>query len=59
MSEVEPSAWDAAIAVQHSAHDGFIDVDITIPDFQIIAALRIGANPGLVMNIGSLAAKIR
>tara|TARA_Y100000310_G_scaffold303375_1_gene341669 strand:- start:3017 stop:3154 length:138 start_codon:yes stop_codon:yes gene_type:complete len=45
--------------MQHPAHNRFINIDITIPDLQIEAALRIVANPSLIMNTGSLAAKIR
>tara|TARA_B100001971_G_scaffold87692_1_gene81017 strand:- start:59 stop:196 length:138 start_codon:yes stop_codon:yes gene_type:complete len=45
--------------MQHPTHNRFIDIDITIPDLQIEAALRIVANPSLIMNTGSLAAKIR
>ena len=41
-----------------SVHNGFVDINIPIPDFQVKAAIRIGANPGFVMNIGSLAAEI-
>jgi hypothetical protein len=44
--------------VERTAHDGFIDIDIADPDFQIKTALRIGANPGFILNIGSLTAKI-
>ena len=45
--------------MERSAHDGFIDIDIAIPDFQVKAAIRIGANPGFILNICPLAAKIR
>ena len=45
--------------MERSAHDWLIDVNIAIPDFQVEAALRIGANPGFVLYVCSLAAKIR
>ena len=46
------------VTVQRSAHDRLIDINITISDFKIESAIRIGANPGLVMNVGSLTTKI-
>jgi hypothetical protein len=45
--------------VESPTHHWFVDVDVTIPDFQVEAAIRIGADPGLVMNRCSLTAKIR
>ncbi len=44
--------------MQCSAHNGLIDIDIAIPDFQVEAAIRISANPCLVMNACPLAAEI-
>jgi len=44
--------------MQCSAHNGFVNIDIAIPDFQVEAAIRIRANPCFVMNIGPLAAEI-
>jgi len=41
-----------------SAHNGFIDVYIAIPDFQVEATIGISANPCFVMDICPLAAKI-
>ena len=41
------------------AHNGFIYIDIAIPDFQVEATIRIGANPGFVVNSCPLAAEIR
>jgi len=41
------------------ADNGFVNIDITIPDFQVETAIRIGANPGLVMNGCPLTAKVR
>jgi len=39
--------------------NGLVDVNITIPDFQVVIAIRIGANPRFVVNGCPLAAKIR
>jgi hypothetical protein len=44
--------------VQSAAHNRLVDVNIAIPDFQVKAAVRVGANPGLVMNVRALAAEI-
>jgi hypothetical protein len=44
--------------MQRSAHNGFVDVDIAVPDFEIKTAFRIGANPCFVVNIRSLAAEV-
>ncbi len=41
------------------AHNGFVDINITVPDFQVEATIRIGANPGFVVNSCPLTAKIR
>lgn len=41
------------------AHNGFVNIDIAIPDFQVEAAIRIGTNPGFVVNSRPLTAKIR
>jgi hypothetical protein len=38
---------------------GFIDNDITVPDLDIVEAVRIGTNPGFVLDRGTLAAKVR
>jgi hypothetical protein len=48
----------AAVAVKRTAHNWFINIYIAIPDFQIKTAFRIGADPGFVLYIGTLAAKI-
>jgi hypothetical protein len=48
---------DAAI-MQRSAHNGFVEINITVPDFQVEATFRIGANPGFIMNCGPLAVEI-
>ena len=44
--------------MERAAHDGLVDIDITVPDFEVIAAIRIGAHPGLITNRCPLAAKI-
>ena len=49
----------ATIIMERAAHNGFIEIDIAIPDFQVKAAIRIGANPGLILNICPLTTKIR
>ena len=38
--------------------DGFVDIDIAIPDFQVEAAFRISTNPSLILNRCPLSAKI-
>jgi hypothetical protein len=45
--------------VRQTAHNRLVPVDITVPDFQVIAAIGIGANPRLIMDRRSLTAKIR
>ena len=40
-------------------HNGFVNIDIPIPDFQVEAAIRVSANPGFVVNGCPLIAKIR
>jgi hypothetical protein len=44
--------------VERAAHNWFININITVPDFQVKTTLRIGAYPGFVLYISSLAAKI-
>ena len=48
-----------ARTVQITAHDGLVNIDITIPDLEIEPAIGIGADPGFIVNVGSLATKIR
>ncbi len=36
-----------------------VDVHVTVTDFQIKSTVRVSANPGLILNCGSLAAEIR
>jgi hypothetical protein len=44
--------------VSFAAHNGFVDVDVTVSDFQVEAAFGIGANPCFVVDISSLTAEI-
>jgi hypothetical protein len=44
--------------VHRAAHDRLVDVDIAVPDFQVIAAIRIGTNPGLVVDGSTLTSEI-
>jgi hypothetical protein len=44
--------------MQRTAHNGLVEINITVPDFQIKAAFRIGANPGFIVNFSPLAAEI-
>ncbi len=45
--------------MQCPAHNGFVDINVTIPDFQVETAIRIGANPCFIFDRCSLTAKIR
>jgi len=31
--------------MERPAHNGFVNINITIPDFQVETTIRIGANP--------------
>ena len=42
-----------------AAHNRFIDIDITVPDFQVETTIRVGANPGFIVNSCPLATKVR
>ena len=44
--------------MQGPVHNGFVNVYVPIPDFQIETAVRVSADPRLVLDGGSLAAKI-
>jgi hypothetical protein len=44
--------------MQSAAHYGLVNINITVPDLNVISAIRIGANPSFVFNIRPLAAKI-
>ena len=41
-----------------AVHYRFVNVNITVPDLEVIAAIRISANPRLIVNRRPLAAKI-
>lgn len=41
------------------ADNRLIDIDITIPDFQVIATIRVSANPCFVVNGCALTTEIR
>jgi hypothetical protein len=45
--------------VKDAAHNRFIDIDVAVAYFEVKTAFWISTNPGFVMNIGSLAAKVR
>jgi hypothetical protein len=49
----------AAILVERPIADGFVDDDIAVTDFDVIAAHGVRANPGLVLDRSSLATEIR
>jgi hypothetical protein len=34
----------------NAVHDGFVYIDITVPDFEVVTALRIGAHPGFILD---------
>ena len=44
--------------MSYPTHNGFINIDIPIPDFQVVAASRVSANPSFVVDICPLIAKI-
>jgi hypothetical protein len=44
--------------VECSTHDGLIEINITVPDFEVEAAFRIGANPRFIVNRRPLTAEI-
>ena len=46
-------------AVETTTHDGLVNIDIPIPDFQVKTAIRVGADPGFVVNGCPLTAKVR
>ncbi len=49
----------AGADVIDSAHNGFVNIDIAVSDFQIEAAIRIATDPCFVVNRCPLRAKIR
>ena len=48
----------SATIMQGSTHNGLVNIDVPVPDFQIKATFRISADPCFVMNICSLATEI-
>jgi hypothetical protein len=44
--------------MHRAAHDRFVPIDITVPDFKVKAAIRIGANPRFELYGRSLTAEI-
>ena len=44
--------------MKRSTHNGFIKINITIPDFQVKAAVRVGAYPCFILNGCPLATEI-
>jgi hypothetical protein len=44
--------------VQRPADYGFVDIDVTVPDFKVKTAIGIGANPRFVVNGCPLTAKV-
>lgn len=42
-----------------AAHDGFVKVEVAVPDLDIVATIGVGANPGLVVYRRPLTAKVR
>jgi len=46
-------------AITDTTHYGLIDIDIAVPNFDVVAALGIGANPSFVLDGGPLAAEVR
>ena len=45
--------------MSYPTHNGFINIDIPIPDLQVEAAIGVSANPSFVVDICPLIAKIR
>jgi hypothetical protein len=45
--------------MERPVHDRLIDIDISVPDFQVETAIRIGAYPSLVPYRSTLAPEIR
>ncbi len=40
-------------------HNGFVNINVPVPDLQVVAAIRVSTNPGFVVNSCPLIAKIR
>jgi len=49
----------AGADVIDSAHNGFVNIDIAVSDFQVEAAIRISTDPRFVVDRRPLRAKIR
>lgn len=45
--------------MKYPAHYRFVDVDVTVSDFEIESTFGISTNPGLVVDVSSLAAEVR
>ena len=45
-------------SMSYPTHNGFINIDIPIPDFQVVAAIRVSANPSFVVDVCPLIAEI-
>ncbi len=48
----------AGADVIDSAHNGFVNIDIAVSDFQVVAAIRIGTDPCFVVDRRPLRAEI-
>jgi hypothetical protein len=46
-------------AVEIAAHDGLVNIDIPVPDLQVKATIRLGTDPGFVVNGCPLTTKVR
>ena len=46
-------------AVEITAQDGLVNIDIPIPDLQVKATIRLSADPGFVVNSCPLTTKVR
>jgi hypothetical protein len=42
----------------HATNDGFVQIKVAIPDFEVEAAIRVGTNPSLVVYRRPLTTKI-
>jgi hypothetical protein len=45
--------------MQCPADNGFVNINVTVPDFQVETTIRIGANPRFVVNGCPLTTKVR
>ena len=48
-----------ASAVKVTAHDGFVNIDIPVPDLQVKAAVGVSTDPGFIVNRCPLTTKVR